>query len=338
MRDNGFPVTAVGQLISEEVQAVPEVVAIAADLPATDEYGHQVTQVSDVIVVGVDYVAEVLSTQDDVNQAVLGDDGFPVENVGDVITPVNAADVRIAPNNTVVTALTDEPMPPLTGETLWVNITAAPESADEGGTVDYTVEVVDSQGQPVPVTDTLTVSFTYAGPADEISDFSPVVSVDITAGQSSETFSINVADDGLTDSSASSFTVGDITGVFSADGSELVLSGDATKDDYEAIMQQVMYRSTHEDPTFDDSHTSREIAWTITDDNDDLSDPNAADTDVDGQHTFSGTSTVDVVAQSDAPVIHSQQAQALQYTENGQAVQIIIINSFRQRTKTESLI
>ena len=119
--------------------------------------------------------------------------------------------------------------------------------------------MLDSQGQPVTVTETLSVSFTYAGTADETSDFSPVASVDIQAGQSSETFSINVADDGLTDSSASSFTVGAVTGVFSADGTELVLSGDATKDDYEAIMQQVMYRSTHEDPTFDDSHTSRNI-------------------------------------------------------------------------------
>ncbi len=75
------------------------------------------------------------------------------------------------------------------------------DSAPEGGQLTHTVELVDENGDPVTVAagETITVTIDYNGygqdPATAGDDYAPVTTVQILAGTSSTTFTVNAVDD-----------------------------------------------------------------------------------------------------------------------------------------------
>ncbi|NPC58853.1 beta strand repeat-containing protein, partial [Caenimonas soli] len=171
-----------------------------------------------------------------------------------------------------------------------INVTAvndAPVLTDLGGTLAYTengaAAAIDSAITLTDVDDTQMASATVT------------ISAGFTAGDVLGT--------------------GDLTGTgitasYNASTGVLTLSGVASKATYEAALESVTYHSTSEDPTA--VSASRTIQWTVTDAN---SDGAGAAT------SAAGTSTINVTAVNDAPVLAGLGG-TLAYTENGAAAAI----------------
>ncbi|WP_415888650.1 Calx-beta domain-containing protein [Neptuniibacter sp. SY11_33] len=134
-----------------------------------------------------------------------GAEAFTIEI--DTISDSNFEHIAEDPtNNAVETTITDDADPSTTEpttETAFVSITG-PASVIEGNTTTpYTVSV----DQPAAdVTSSITVTFTYSGVAVDGTDFTGVASVEIPAGSSSTTFTIDTLDDVLAEG-AEAFTI-----------------------------------------------------------------------------------------------------------------------------------
>jgi hypothetical protein len=102
-----------------------------------------------------------------------------------------------------------------------------------------------------------------------------------------------------------------ITGSYNATNGELSLSGSATLAQYQAALQSVSYSSSSEDPTANNTSTSRTITWTVTDANSDAAG---------AQTSVAVTSTVNLTAVNDKPVLVA--GGLLAYTENDAATAI----------------
>src|SRR2546429_434944 len=105
-----------------------------------------------------------------------------------------------------------------------------------------------------------------------------------------------------------------ITGSYNAGTGVLTLTGTDTLANYQAALRSVKYSSSSDDPTVNNTKTSRTITWTATD----------ANSDAVGAATSAGvTSTVNVTAVNDAPVLTA--GATLAYTE--QAAGAVIDNT-----------
>ncbi|NBS91514.1 hypothetical protein EBS67_16195, partial [bacterium] len=99
-----------------------------------------------------------------------------------------------------------------------------------------------------------------------------------------------------------------ITGVYTSGTGVLALSGNATLAQYQAALRSVTYNSTSEDSTVNSSRISRAITWVVIDANSDA---------VGAQTSLDVTSTVNLIAINDAPVVTA--GAILAYTENAAA-------------------
>src|SRR5256884_212245 len=105
-----------------------------------------------------------------------------------------------------------------------------------------------------------------------------------------------------------------ITGSYNAGTGVLTLTGTDTLANYQAALRSVKYSSSSDDPTVNNTKTSRTITWSATD----------ANSDAVGAATSAGvTSTVNVTAVNDAPVLTA--GATLAYTE--QAAGAVIDNT-----------
>src|SRR5437870_2293892 len=105
-----------------------------------------------------------------------------------------------------------------------------------------------------------------------------------------------------------------ITGSYNAGTGVLTLTGTDTLANYQAALRSVKYSSSSDDPTLNNTKTSRTITWAATD----------ANSDAVGAATSAGvTSTVNVTAVNDAPVLTA--GATLAYTE--QAAGAVIDNT-----------
>ncbi|NBT63122.1 MAG: hypothetical protein EBT02_15275, partial [Planctomycetia bacterium] len=102
-----------------------------------------------------------------------------------------------------------------------------------------------------------------------------------------------------------------ITGVYTSGTGVLALSGNATLAQYQAALRSVTYNSTSEDSTVNSSRISRAITWVVIDANSDA---------VGAQTSLDVTSTVNLIAINDAPVVTA--GATLAYTENAAATVI----------------
>src|SRR5207253_1583721 len=105
-----------------------------------------------------------------------------------------------------------------------------------------------------------------------------------------------------------------ITGSYNAGTGVLTLTGTDTLANYQAALRTVKYSSTPDDPTVNNTKTSRTITWTATD----------ANSDAVGAATSAGvTSTVNITAVNDAPAVTAGASNT--YTE--QAAGMVIDNT-----------
>jgi hypothetical protein len=151
-----------------------------------------------------------------------------------------------------------------------INITAvndAPVLSGLGGTLAYTEQdaaaVIDSDVTLVDADDTQMSSATVS------------ISAGFTAGDV-----------------LSFVNGGGITGNYDAGTGVLTLSGLASNAAYEAALESIKFNSTSDDPTA--TSASRTISWTVTDANSDLAG---------AQTSAAGTSTINITAVNDAPVL-----------------------------------
>merc|ERR1712169_41196 len=86
----------------------------------------------------------------------------------------------------------------------------------------------------------------------------------------------------------------DITGGYNAGNGVLTLNGRASLGLYQAALRTVTYRSSSEDPTVNNTKTSRSINWEVTDVNSDAA-PNGAKT------STIVSSTINITAVNDPP-------------------------------------
>merc|ERR1712000_361906 len=73
----------------------------------------------------------------------------------------------------------------------------------------------------------------------------------------------------------------------------LLLEGPASLAAYQAVLASVTYRSSSDDPTANNTKTSRSISWSVTD----------ADSDGAGAATTTATSTINITAVNDDPTV-----------------------------------
>ncbi|HMC71578.1 MAG TPA: VCBS domain-containing protein, partial [Mycobacteriales bacterium] len=104
---------------------------------------------------------------------------------------------------------------------------------------------------------------------------------------------------------------GSVTGAYNAATGVLTLSGTDTLANYQAVMRSVKFSSSSDDPTADNTRTTRTVTWAATD----------ANSDAVGAKTSAGvTSTINVTAVNDASTLAT--GSTLNYTENGAAAPI----------------
>jgi len=102
-----------------------------------------------------------------------------------------------------------------------------------------------------------------------------------------------------------------VTGVYNAATGVLTLSGTDTLADYQAVMRSVKFSSSSDDPTANNTKTTRTVTWAATD----------ANSDAVGAQTSAGvSSTINLTAVNDAPVMTA--GATLAYTEQGAAAVI----------------
>merc|ERR1712000_162752 len=75
---------------------------------------------------------------------------------------------------------------------------------------------------------------------------------------------------------------------------------------YQAALASVTYRSTSDDPTANNTKTSRRISWTVTD----------ADSDEAGAATTTVTSTINITPINDPPIAIAQEGEENKVTTN----------------------
>src|SRR5204863_71589 len=112
-----------------------------------------------------------------------------------------------------------------------------------------------------------------------------------------------------------SFTdTANITGSYNSSTGVLTLTGTDTAANYQAALRSVKFSSSSDDPTANNSKPSRTISWQVTDANSDAAG---------AQNSAAATSTINVTAVNDAPVLSA--GATLAYTE--QATATVIDNS-----------
>src|SRR5204863_242897 len=105
-----------------------------------------------------------------------------------------------------------------------------------------------------------------------------------------------------------------ITGSYNSSTGVLTLTGTDTAANYQAALRSVKFSSSSDDPTANNSKPSRTISWQVTDANSDAAG---------AQNSAAATSTINVTAVNDAPVLSA--GATLAYTE--QATAAVIDNS-----------
>ncbi|NPC59416.1 hypothetical protein HNE04_27835, partial [Caenimonas sp. S4] len=202
-----------------------------------------------------------------------------------------------------------------------------PTAVSASRTIQWTVTDANSDGAGAATSaaGTSTINVTAVNDAPVLTDLGGTLAYIENAAASviDNTITLADADDtqmaSATVTISAGFTAGDvlgfantasITGGYNASTGVLTLTGLATTAAYEAALESVTYHSTSDDPTA--VSASRTIQWTVTDAN---SDGAGAAT------SAAGTSTINVTAVNDAPVL-TDLGGTLAYTENGAAAAI----------------
>src|SRR5258707_504960 len=169
--------------------------------------------------------------------------------------------------------------------------------------VTWTIEVTAVNDAPV-ATAGATLAYTEQGAAAVIDNTITLTDADDTqmAG-ATVTVGNLVAGGTLTWTNA-----GSVTGAYNAATGVLSLSGTDTLANYQAVMRSVKFSSSSDDPTANNTMTTRTVTWAATD----------ANSDAVGAKTSAGVaSTVNVTAVNDASTLAT--GSTLNYTENGAA-------------------
>src|SRR3989442_299564 len=200
----------------------------------------------------------------------------------------------------------DDPTVNNTNTSRTISVVVTDSSANASNTARSTIAVQAVNDAPV-VTAGATLAYTEQGAAAVIDNTITLADADDTqmAG-ATVTIGNFVAGDTLTWTNA-----GSVTGAYNAGTGVLTLSGTDTLANYQAVMRSVKFSSSSDDPTANNTMTTRTVTWAATD----------ADSDAVGAKTSAGvTSTINVTAVNDASMLAT--GSTLNYTENGAAAAI----------------
>src|SRR5882724_11381523 len=187
-----------------------------------------------------------------------------------------------------------------------ISVVITDDSANASNTARSTITVQAVNDAPV-LTAGATLAYTEQAAAAVIDNTVTLADTDDTQ-MASATVTIGnfVAGDTLTWTNA-----GAVTGVYNAATGVLTLSGTDTLADYQAVMRSVKFSSSSDDPTANNTKTTRTVTWAATD----------ANSDAVGAQTSAGvSSTINLTAVNDAPVMTA--GATLAYTEQGAAAVI----------------
>ncbi|TMH66875.1 MAG: hypothetical protein E6H57_12860, partial [Betaproteobacteria bacterium] len=197
----------------------------------------------------------------------------------------------------------DDPTVNNTNISRTISVVVTDSSANASNTARSTIGVQAVNDAPV-LTAGATLAYTEQAAAAVIDNTITLADADDTQ-MASATVTIGnfVAGDTLTWTNA-----GTVTGVYNAGTGVLTLSGTDTLANYQAVMRSVKFSSSSDDPTANNTQTTRTVTWAATD----------ANSDAVGAKTSAGvTSTINVTAVNDASTLAT--GSTLNYTENGAA-------------------
>src|SRR5438128_1600785 len=200
----------------------------------------------------------------------------------------------------------DDPTVNNTNTARTISVVVTDSSANASNTARSTIGVQAVNDAPV-LTAGATLAYTEQAAAAVIDNTITLADADDTQ-MASATVTIGnfVAGDTLTWTNA-----GTVTGVYNAGTGVLTLSGTDTLANYQAVMRSVKFSSSSDDPTANNTQTTRTVTWAATD----------ANSDAVGAKTSAGvTSTINVTAVNDASTLAT--GSTLNYTENGAAAAI----------------